>query len=62
MLKSYLVLHITASLLDLISIHFHFYLRNLLILLHLGSVPHGSVAIITGLLKFTFHYSSCYLQ
>lgn len=36
MLKSYLVLHITASLLDFISIHFHFYLRNLLILLHLG--------------------------
>lgn len=25
------------------------------------SVTYGSVAIITGLLKFTFYYSSCYL-
>lgn len=25
------------------------------------SIMYGSVAIITGLLKFTFYYSSCYL-
>lgn len=63
--SSYLVLHITSSSLDYFTVSFLFtyhidsFASGFCTIL---SITYGSVAIIIGLLKFTFHYSSCYLQ
>lgn len=62
--ESDLVFCITSSLLDYFTVSFLFTYRvdsfasGFCTIL---SIIYGSVAIITGLLKFTFYYSSCYL-
>lgn len=62
--ESNLAFYITSSSLDDFSVSFLFtyqvdsFASGFCTIL---SIMYGSVAIITGLLKFTFYYSSCYL-
>lgn len=62
--ESNLASYITSSSLDYFSVSFLFtyqvdsFASGFCTIL---SIMYGSVAIITGLLKFTFYYSSCYL-
>lgn len=62
--ESNLASYITSSSLDYLSVSFLFtyqvdsFASGFCTIL---SIMYGSVAIITGLLKFTFYYSSCYL-
>ena len=65
MLESNLAFYITSPSLDYFTVSFLFtypvdsFTSGFCTIL---SIIYGSVAIITGLLKFTFYYSSCYLQ
>ena len=59
------MLHITSSSLDYFTVSFLFTYpvdSSAFGFCTILSITYGSVTIITGLLKFAFHYSSCYLQ